>query len=192
MIAALEQDRLKAALVGMVRGAYAEFPYAGMHRARLVKQRGPTRVDVKPVDQRIPVMANVPLKVGAPGIEVMIPIGHDVMVGWEDAQPDCPYVTLWNPGGAGAVPSRFSILGQLVELGAVGADQQVYRGSDHSKIISSLMLSLQAAAQALAAASTDVRAPLRPGFELMRFAIEQHRNSLENNDHYLSKVVKVI
>lgn len=120
-------DRLKGAMRSLARGAFPETLYSRIWRARMVLQKSTRRVDVSPYDTRIPPMANIPLMVGVPGVEVKIVPGHDVAVGWEDGRPDRPYATMWIPGSPGTdptshstLPLRTAIQALLVELGGDG------------------------------------------------------------------------
>lgn len=129
---ATEMDRLKGALRALARGAIPETLYARVWRAKLKHQQSSLRVDVEPYDSRLPPMANVPLKVGGPGVEVKIAPGHDVAVGWEDARPDRPYCTLWTPGTAGTKPLRVIHHADDLQLGGP-ASEALILGSSYRK-----------------------------------------------------------
>jgi hypothetical protein len=126
-VATVAMDRLKGSMRALVRGAIPEILYTRTWRAKMVLQRSSLRVDAVPYDTRLPPMANIPLKVGIPGVEVKIAPGHDVAVGWEDARPDRPFATLWTAGAPGAspvstatLPLRVALHALLVELGGDG------------------------------------------------------------------------
>lgn len=109
-------DRPKEAFMALARGAVPGIDYKTLYRARVLRQHpNLRRVDVQPDDARLPTMTNIPLRVGIPGLELDIPVGHYVLVGWE--RLDLPYATLWEPGTQGVVPRRTTLHSVLVELG---------------------------------------------------------------------------
>ena len=109
-------DRIKEAFMVLARGAVPGIDYKGHYRARVLRQhKSLRRLDVQPDDPRLPPMSNIPLRVGVPGLEVDIPPGHYVLVGWE--RPDLPYATLWESGTLGVVPKRTTLHAEMVELG---------------------------------------------------------------------------
>lgn len=124
------RGRLKGAFQALAYGAVPGIDYMGLYRARVLKQHASlNRVDVQPEDPRLPPMANIPLRVGAPGDRYKLathPGGQPrvplyVLVGWE--RPDLPFATLWEsankvlPGQAVAVAER-AIEAEHVSLGA--------------------------------------------------------------------------
>lgn len=110
-------DRLKAGFRGLARAA-AGSAYVGPFRGKLVQQAANLRrVDVVPDSPDLPPMANIPLKVGVPGIDVTLPTGHLVQIFFEDGRPDRPHATLWDPGEGGAVPLKVVWRAQRIELG---------------------------------------------------------------------------
>jgi hypothetical protein len=112
----MASDRLKRFFLGLARGAIPAADYLRNGRAKLLAQRSTRRVDVRPDDQDLPPMANIPVKYGLPGIEITgLPPGHNVTVGWEDGRPDRPYVCLWNPGEG--TPIKVTWSAQFIDLG---------------------------------------------------------------------------
>ena len=113
-------DRMKLALSALARGAEATIDYKALYRAKVLRQHpNLRRLDLGPVDARWPPMSNIPLKVGVPGLEVTIPPGHMVLLGWENGDPELPYACLWDagPSGAGTLPLKLTINAKIVELG---------------------------------------------------------------------------
>lgn len=110
-------DRQKEALATLARGAVFD-DYSGVFRAKVLKQHpNRRRVDVQPEDPRLPAMSNIPLRVGVPGVEVVILPGHQVLVGFDNGWPDRPYATGWVPGDGGTVPAKLTLNAQVTELG---------------------------------------------------------------------------
>lgn len=152
------RDRLKSALGKIARGADPRAPYGNLYRAKVRALRGTTRIDVEPDDPAIPPMANIPLKVGVPGLEVELVPGHVVMVGWENRRPDRPYATTWSPGAEGTIPKRTTVYADAVELGG-RAFEAIPLGTTQDAAIRALAAQqqlLNAALAALAAALAPV------------------------------------
>jgi hypothetical protein len=84
-------DRLKEALTSAVRGAAPPAEYAAAFWATIVSQAG-DRIDVRPVDQRLPPMAGIPLLAGVAQWKLTLAPGGHVLVGWGGADPSQPYV----------------------------------------------------------------------------------------------------
>jgi hypothetical protein len=125
--------------------------YANLYRAKVVRQLGNLqRVDVVPTDRRLPPMANIPLKVGVPGVEVKILPGHFVLVGWENGQPDKPYATIWAPGTSGTTPVKTTVNASALELGGP-AVEAVIHGTTYVLAEKAWVTSQQALGAALAA-----------------------------------------
>jgi hypothetical protein len=151
-------DRLKAAFGSVARGADPLALYGNLYRAKVRALRGTTRIDVEPDDPAIPPMANIPLKVGVPGLEVELVPGHVVMVGWENRRPDRPYATTWSPGAEGTIPKRTTVYADAVELGG-RAFEAIPLGTTQDAAIRALAAQqqlLNAALAALAAALAPV------------------------------------
>jgi hypothetical protein len=110
--------RLLDAFRKVARGAVPDIDYKTTYRARVVKQHpNRRRLDVVPTDPRLPSMTNIPLKVGVPGLEVVLVAGHFVLVGWENGRPDHPYATLWDAGEQGTTPTKLILHAASIELG---------------------------------------------------------------------------
>lgn len=125
-------DRVKSAFAALALTADPRQPYQNLYRAKVVKQSSNLkRVDVVPVDPLLPSMANIPLKFGVPGIDAKINPGHFVLVGWEDARPDKPYATVWDPGTSGTVPVELIVNAVLIKLGSSGAAEQLVLGTSY-------------------------------------------------------------
>jgi hypothetical protein len=111
-------DRLKGAFQILARGAHATIDYQAHYRAKVLKQASNhRRVDVQPVLDKLPAMANIPLRVGVPGLEVVLLPGDFVLVGFENGQPDLPYATLWEAGPNSPTPVKLTLHVSSMELG---------------------------------------------------------------------------
>lgn len=111
-------DRVKASFVALARGAHPTIDYLAHYRARVLKQHANLRrIDIQPDDRRLPVMANIPLRIGVPGVDVTLAPGHLILVGWENGRPDHPYASLWEPGEQGTKPLKVTLHASIIELG---------------------------------------------------------------------------
>jgi hypothetical protein len=111
-------DRLKVAFGALARGAQPGIDYFTLYRAKVVSQRSTRRLDLRPEDNRLPPMANIPIKVGLPGLDVTVPPGAWVLVGWENGRPDRPYVTLWDAGPVSTI--KLTLHATTIALGGDG------------------------------------------------------------------------
>lgn len=57
-------------------------------------------LDLRPDDESIrgTGLSAVPIRHGLPGVEVRVPRGARVLLGWEAGDPRRPYAALWEPG----------------------------------------------------------------------------------------------
>lgn len=190
---ATETDRLKGAFRALARGAFPEALYSRVWRAKMVRQKSALRVDVEPYDLRLPPMANIPLKVGAPGVEVKIPPGHDVAVGWEDGRPDRPYATQWTPGLAGTKPLEVTMHADSLNLGGP-AEEQVILGTSYRTKELRVDATILAFCQALAlAVANDSAIPAPYKAAVATMMTELNKQIIEFNlNFYLSDVVRTV
>lgn len=92
-------DGIKGALYAVVRAALSRVDYFALYRAKVVRQSGDKRkVDVVPEDNRLPGMAEVPLKLGLPGAKVTIAPGAWVLLGWDGGDPSKPHALVFEGG----------------------------------------------------------------------------------------------
>lgn len=90
------QDRIRAALKGLVAGAAPGIEYSSLIWAEIVAQNGGT-IDVRPVDRTRPPMAQVPLLAGIAKWAMQLQPGGRVLVGWGSADPSQAYVVGFSP-----------------------------------------------------------------------------------------------
>jgi hypothetical protein len=193
------RDRLKSALGKIARGADPRAPYGNLYRANVRALRGTTRIDVEPDDPAIPPMANIPLKVGVPGLEVELVPGHVVMVGWENRRPDRPYATTWSPGAEGTIPKRTTVYADAVELGGRGGERAVL-GDTFMDALNSLLTdgigpsvpgvpnNLTEVFNQLQAVSAGPLAPLKPFFLAGMAILQLYAQQVQAAGSFLSQV----
>jgi hypothetical protein len=103
-------DRLTGPLRNIARHADPLAPYRCLYRAKVLAQSADgLRVDVQPEDSGdlLPLMSNIPLRHGLPGVTVTIVPGAYLLIGWENGRPNRPFAALWaNPSSAGAGDAR--------------------------------------------------------------------------------------
>jgi hypothetical protein len=90
-------ERGKGALLALARAAFPTMAYQRLYRAKVVKQSG-QKVDVDCDDAAIGSLADVPIRHGLPGIEVTIAPQAWVRLGFDDGDPQKPFVGLWDGG----------------------------------------------------------------------------------------------
>lgn len=108
-------DRVKGALLGLVKASGPRVAYTSIYRGVVLSQSGQT-VDVKLDDPRLPGMAALPIQVGLPGATVDIRAGARMLVAFENGDPAKPIALTWQGADAG----RVSLVADKVELGAEG------------------------------------------------------------------------
>ena len=131
----MSQDRTKASFRALA-ALDPMIPYRVLYRAKVVAQDGDSDVvDVRPDDPDLPDMARIPLRHGAPGLRVAVPLGSYLLVGWDDGRPDKPFAALWS---GGIVPAKVSIQGDQVKLGSNSASHPVPKGDNLKSALSVL------------------------------------------------------
>jgi hypothetical protein len=90
-------ERGKGALLALARAAFPTIRYQRLYRAKVVKQNG-QKVDVDCDDPDIGSLVDVPIRHGLPGIEVTIAPQAWVRLGFDDGDPQKPFVGLWDGG----------------------------------------------------------------------------------------------
>ncbi len=193
-------DRFKGALTALARRADPLTLYRAMYRARLVNQSADLlRLDVAPDDPLLPLMSNVPLRHGIPGLTVSVAPGAYVLVGWDNGKPDAPFAALWaNPnqtgqgnargtgtGGSGAVLVT-AVVAHRVDLGKYEAADAVIKGTEYRQAEQLMNTELSTAFAALALAAVGPLAPLKPGFQAVQRAIDD----FEGKGDFLSEIVR--
>jgi hypothetical protein len=97
-----EQDtaapRLDRDFAAVGRGAMTPFDFLALYAGTVKGQKGQT-FQVQPDDERLPIMSDLPVRNGIPGMEVTVSPGAQILIGWRNGDPREPYCALW--GGAG-------------------------------------------------------------------------------------------
>lgn len=119
-------DRVKGAMFRAVKGVFTRIDYYGKYRAKVISQSADgKKLDLKPDDVRLPQMKDVPLRLGLPGLEVKVPPGGYVNVGWEGGDPRKRYCEAWDPGASATeitivATASLSVEGASVSVSASG------------------------------------------------------------------------
>lgn len=121
-------DRVLKALERLVNVMMRRVDYHALYPARVVAQSG-QKVDLLADDLRIRGQGHqgIPLRHGLPGIEVTVPVGARVLLGFRNGDPAKPYAALWEsgavtlvvlgaPGSADFVALNAKVEGQLQRL----------------------------------------------------------------------------
>jgi len=112
------------------QGADPMLRYGCIYRAKVTGQSSDLqRVSVRPFDESLPSMADIPLRHGVPGIKVQVAPGCTVQIGWDDRRPDRPFAALWS---AEASALRVIISCPSIELGMENATEFVAKGTSQT------------------------------------------------------------
>jgi hypothetical protein len=99
----LGTDRIKGAFAALFRASVPRLDYFGRYRAKVVADSANGLLDVLPDDDRIPSMGGVPLRMGGPGMSVIVKAGAYVNVGWNGGDPASPFCEAWDSGDDSAI-----------------------------------------------------------------------------------------
>jgi len=158
--------------------------YARMYRAKVVAQSDDAdTVDVRPDDQSLPDMANIPLRHGVPGLRVSVAMGSYVLVGWDDGRPDHPFAALWT---AGVHALKVELVADRINLGSRGAVEAYVLGTSYRAAEDALLSGLQAGLTALQGAALYSDAALVPGIATCLQAVEQFIAQASTSGGFLS------
>jgi hypothetical protein len=155
------RDRFAGPLLGLARIADPLRLYRAQYRARVVGQSADwLRVDVRPDDELLPVMSNIYLHHGVPGLRVKLRLRDTppifVTVSWLDGSPTKPFAAIWAPMSPDNVEALAFPTRERLDLGQLDAADAVVKGSTYrdaeAQLHATLNTQLAAAAAALAAA----------------------------------------
>lgn len=92
-------NRLLAAFEGIVARATRRLDYLALYPGRVVEQAGEGGpLDIELDDTRFSLPRGIPY-LSLPGVELTVPVGSRVLVGFEAGDPSKPYAALWELGG---------------------------------------------------------------------------------------------
>lgn len=111
----------------LVRAIVGDFKYFKLYPCAVQSQTGMS-LDLLPDDEEIRGpggLGGVPLRVGLPGFEVVVPHGARVLLGFDNGDPRRPYASLFDPGNVTSIKFAGGELpnarqGDLVVSGGVG------------------------------------------------------------------------
>lgn len=93
-------ERIQETLRKVIRNATAETAYHCMYSAIVQRQDAEGLLDLMPDDPEIrgTGTSKVPIRHGLPGCQVRVPVGSEVLLGFEDGDPSKPFAALWRKG----------------------------------------------------------------------------------------------
>lgn len=95
----MADDRLRAALLGIIRDATRRVDYLRHVRARVVHVLADGRVDVMPETVGTPQQQALPLRYGVPGVlRAVCRAGARAVIAWAEGDPSQPFVAGWEAG----------------------------------------------------------------------------------------------
>lgn len=90
-------DRLKRGLLAIVESMIRKrVDYLAMYPGKLVRQNANGTVDVVCEDARIGSLAAVPIRIGVPGVTVVVKTPSRVLITFENGNPQAPIACLWD------------------------------------------------------------------------------------------------
>lgn len=198
-------DRFKGPLQGIARRADPLALYSRLYRARVLAQsENRLKVDVEPEDPLLPLMSNIPLRHGVPGLTVGVAAGAYVMIGWENGRPDLPFAFNWaNPSEAGAGDARgdsgkgggavfdLAIVADLLEIGKRGETQALPMFEDYRKKelrVDAMILAFCEAVATAIAADGSIPAPKKADVAALIGTLHTEISEFNFNDYFSSIV----
>jgi hypothetical protein len=92
-------DRIKGALLALVRSATRRYDYFALYPCRVLSQNADGTLELVPDDETMPGQSHVPLRLGLPGVSVKVKTGARVLLGYEAGDPQRPVATVWEAAG---------------------------------------------------------------------------------------------
>lgn len=91
---------LRGSLERLIRGTMRDVLYLGQYTAVVQRQAADGTLDLLPDDARIRGngLQGVPIRHGLPGVEVEVPAGVRVLLGFDNGDSRSPYAALWHSG----------------------------------------------------------------------------------------------
>lgn len=96
---------LRGSLERLIRGTMRDVLYLGQYTAVVQRQAADGTLDLLPDDARLRGngLSGVPIRHGLPGVEVEVPAGVRVLLGFDNGNPQSPFASLWHSGQVTAV-----------------------------------------------------------------------------------------
>ena len=91
--------RLDRDFAAVGRGAMTPFDFLALYAGTVKGQKAQT-FQVQPDDERLPIMSDLPVRNGIPGMEVTVSPGAQILIGWRNGDPREPYCALWGGGAS--------------------------------------------------------------------------------------------
>jgi hypothetical protein len=139
-------DRLKQAWKNL-QGIDPLIQYRCLYRGKVIAQSGDLqKVSVRPFDDSVPDMADIPIRHGIPGAKVQVENGCTIQIGWDDGQPDKPFAALWS---AEASAMRVIFVSPSLELGIEQPPDYAFKGTSENAAIGQFLDALDTYASAI-------------------------------------------
>lgn len=93
------EEDVKEPLGGSIRVLFPRYLYQGLRPARVVSQNADFTLELRPDENLLPGLSQVPIKHGVPGLQVKVAAGARVLLGFQgNGDPSAPYAALWESG----------------------------------------------------------------------------------------------
>lgn len=98
-------DEQKRALARFIRWVMRDTLYHVKYSATVERQHDDGTVDILPDSERVrgTGLSGVRIRHGIPGVDVRVKVGSSVLLGFEDGDPERPYVSLWERGSIDSI-----------------------------------------------------------------------------------------
>ncbi len=152
-------DRVKTYLARIVDDVMRRVDWYAWYPARVLGQSEDGTLELRPDNPRVPGLSKVPLRLGVPGVRVIVLPGARVLVGFEGGDPSRPVASLWERQSCVEIaldPSSALLLGD-------GATQAAMHGTYFVSQLQTLLTALQTlqvAVGVFATATGDALPPL--------------------------------
>jgi hypothetical protein len=132
----MKTDVIRRHLHAIIDARLGPVDYRALYPANVVAQNADGTLEIQPVDQRLPGLSKVPIRLGLPGCAVKVQAGSTVLLGFEAGDPRLPVVTLWGSStitelAIGASPTKHLALAEDVKA-ALDAIVASFNGHTHA------------------------------------------------------------
>lgn len=97
----------------------ATLDYRAFYSAKVLKDHGDAHLDLEPDDTRIPLLTRIPVRTFLPGVTVKVAIGARVLIGFDAADPEKPFATLYESGSLESLRIETTATLELIAQGPI-------------------------------------------------------------------------
>lgn len=154
-----DRDRVRGAIDRLVQRALPGLDFLARYEARVVAQSAvDDTLELFPIDERIPPISAVPLRVPAPGFRVLVSPGARVLLGWDGGDPSKPFCEAFSTG----TTTRLDVACADIRLGVAAAAQLVALSNLVQTALDAIRTHVNAHTHTCAAAGSSSSPPASP------------------------------